>query len=211
MPRYDPRRLRISPGSMIAVVALVLAGTSGAMAVTQRSSGRSVAAKGPRGLRGPRGIPGLAGATGQTGLAGSTGAQGNAGKIELAPYVATLPSGNTETGVWNVEREIGPEKPGELIQVPFSFPIPLAKPLFVNELRLQLLEPEQPPNAQCPGSLTKPTAAPGDLCVYSEEIGEGTNLAPVERTAHSYTSGVVLQFFLEPGGAGHGTWAVTAE
>jgi hypothetical protein len=168
------------------------------MAVTQRSSDRFVAAKGPRGLRDRGELPVLRAQPGRRASLARPDPRATRGKLNAPPRSPRFPAAIPRRVHGMSNAKLDPKSQGELIQAPVSLPIPLAKPLLASELRLQRLEPEQRPNAQCPDSLTKPTAARGDLCLYSEEIGEGTILARVERTAHSCTSGIVLQFFLEP-------------
>ncbi len=91
------RRIRITPSTVIAVIALVFAATGGAFAATggsgssDRSSGigqhatasaaksKAKAKAGPRGPAGPAGKTGAAGATGATGPAGATGPGGPQG------------------------------------------------------------------------------------------------------------------------------------
>ena len=86
------RRIRITPSSVVAVIALVFAATGGAFAATSAGNGSGVrvaasAAKskakakaGPRGPAGPAGKQGAAGPAGATGPQGSQGAAGAKGE-----------------------------------------------------------------------------------------------------------------------------------
>jgi hypothetical protein len=200
--RFTPRQLRFRPSLVISVLALIFAMSGGALAASQHSGGPAGAAKGPRGPRGPKGAPGKAG------LVGPSGPVGAPGTIAVAPFPAILQSGQTETGVWTVERTPGPDEHEELMRVPFSFPIALAEPVIANENHIEVL-PKGGTNSECHGSVAKPTATPGHLCIYAEEFDEEITLSPL-RLSSSYTSGVLLVFDLFPGGSGYGTWAVTA-
>jgi hypothetical protein len=91
------KRLRVSPATVIAGLALVFAMTGGAYAAKKylitstrqispsvlkalQSRAGAVGAQGPAGAAGPQGLAGLAGAKGETGAAGKDGAQGREGK-----------------------------------------------------------------------------------------------------------------------------------
>jgi hypothetical protein len=92
--------------------------------------------------------------------------------------------------------------------VPFPFPIALAEPVIANENHIEVL-PKGGTNGECQGSVAKPTATAGHLCIYAEEFDEEITLSPL-RLSSSYTSGVLLVFDLFPGASAYGTWAVTA-
>lgn len=102
------------------------------------------------------------GATGATGAIGPTGATGDPG-----PFPATLPSGKTLTGAWNLSG------PGSIINhgsTIISFPYPLATKPTVIILRIGQ------PNSNCPGDSSFPGAMPGFLCIfegYSSNIAAG--------------------------------------
>jgi Collagen triple helix repeat (20 copies) len=82
--------------------------------------------------------------------------------------VGGLPKGATETGVWSLnasEATTAPET--SRVLVPISFPIPLSAPIegeenihFVGETG----------DSICKGTIGKPTAPEGMLCIYAEEI-----------------------------------------
>ncbi len=147
-------RKRVTPATVIATVALVMAMSGGAYAAGHYliSSTKQISPKvlkaltgkpgatgpagtsgaqgatgpaGPTGATGPAGAVGAVGETGPAGAAGAPGKEGKAGK-EGSPWTAggTLPSGKTETGAWVV----GPIVP-QPAKAAISFPIPLAGPL----------------------------------------------------------------------------------
>jgi hypothetical protein len=88
------RRIRITPSTVIAIIALVFAATGGAFAATggggssaphtitltaAATKSKAKAKAGPRGPAGPKGATGATGATGAAGATGPAGPQGPAG------------------------------------------------------------------------------------------------------------------------------------
>ena len=150
---------------------------------------------------------------------------GEAGK-EGSPWTmeGVLPPGKTETGAWafNATAEMG-----ENISAEISFPIRLQSRFESAEVHFQ------PPNsaeesvkeafkAVCPNSVVNPTAAPGNLCVYYNEFGNGLLNATLKEIHVPFTveeigtgiNGAILQFTYSGGpgetASGFGSWAVTA-
>jgi len=174
----------------------------------------------PRGPAGPRGRTGATGATGAKGAtgaagamgaAGATGATGSAGVTGPAgPLLSALPSGATETGVFEIDGYASDGSGNELASGSISFPTPLASaPTPVYSVS---------PTAQCPGSSTAPAAARGYLCVYQggahDIAGTPVFYDPTDSglsLASRFGAGLVVRagatsgtFFAD------GTWAVTA-
>jgi Collagen triple helix repeat (20 copies) len=146
------KRIHVSPTTIIATLALVLAMTGGAYAANhflitstkqispkvlkalKGANGKNGAAgpagpagAGTAGPAGPQGPAGAAGAKGETGTAGTPGKDGKEGK-EGKPWTAsgTLPSGKTETGAWTFGK-IAAASISTFANVPVaSFTIPLA-------------------------------------------------------------------------------------
>ena len=209
-------------GLVIAIVALVAALGGTAIAALpglnskQKKEVKKIAGKlvqaGPAGPAGPQGAPGASatgspgpagpagskGATGPTGTAGSAGPTGPAGPTETK-----LPGGETSTGVWGFA-----DKGPSFIFVPISFPLRVEP-----EPATRFREVGAPPTEECPGSVTNPEAAPGNLCVYASNIGGTASKFSVGQYGDDRTSGVVLEFSLSAGESGfaRGTWAVTPE
>ena len=193
-------------------------------------------ATGATGASGPAGPAGAAGAKGENGAAGTNGTDGTNGEKgetgekgeEGSPWgVGTLPPEKTETGVWGVTGEGGlglGKSEGEGFQyVPISFPIPL--PAALPETNTHYVTIEEITNstapAACKGTAEKPTATPGNLCVYENAIyGAGkinttTPFADPESNSPlnegvGKTGGLLIFEELAKDTKGLGTWAVTA-
>ena len=177
---------RLTFANITATVALVFAMSGGALAATHYvlTSTKQISPKvlnalrgqaGPAGPGGPQGQAGPAGKEGTVGKESPPGAEGTAASIATAAGI--LQSGKTETGTWAFTKN----SPGQ-IRVPLSLPIPTKEPLHVGFAQ----SGEEDPSPHCVGSVAKPTADPGYLCVYSEQHEDPLNaLGPVR------TSGVV--------------------
>ncbi len=196
-------------------------------------------ATGPGGPQGPAGSNGEKGSQGEKGENGKNGTSiastefsGEKGTCKeggselksglgVSSYVCngkpwtdggTLPEGKTETGAWS--DDLGPAGEGTA-WVPISLPIPLKAALEATQVHFFGEEEEGPAGSGCAGGTAeKPTAEPGNLCVYSGKIedreGAGFigiyNAGPGTKEGAA-TAGAFLRFgeFI----AGHGTWAVT--
>jgi Collagen triple helix repeat (20 copies) len=145
-------------------------------------------AAGKEGPAGKEGGAGKEGAQGKEGVAGKAGEPGKAGKNGTTGFTKTLPTGETEVGVWGTAG--APASVGRL-SFPVSFPIPLAT--APNEV--VVVHPDEefdgsnltPPNPEpkCPGrgggsfpapgptnptyKPTTPEATEGVLCVYEDQ------------------------------------------
>jgi hypothetical protein len=201
---------------------------------------------GPTGSAGPQGPTGPAGGNGANGESVSVtafkgkengcaegGAKFSAGGKEAAAcngkngqtgFTSTLPPEKTETGTWEVI--VG--HPVYAAGTAFSFPIPLSAPLVNVEKCGETGQPEcvihvitfgeADPQGCKGGTVEKPTAEPGNLCIYRSEyqnnvifVGE---LNPANgRGGQASTSGAGLELVpeKEEGEAmiALGTWAVT--
>jgi hypothetical protein len=251
---FSTLRNRFGIPGVISVIALVFAMFGGAYAASNSSDGGKATAsakakkgpRGPKGATGPagpagpvgpagpagaKGDAGAAGATGATGPAGpagpkgatgATGPAGAAGKDGETGFTETLPPGKTETGVWAYsEYNLPPQ--GE-VQIPISFPIPLAegseKAFFLSEGETSKQEGEGF-EAGCTGSVEHPTAPGGTLCVYTAYEGLKNVVFALfnfnEKVFSFQPSGTVMRFFNPESGKGapgsisvNGSWAVTA-
>lgn len=240
---------RLSPATIIASVALVFAMSGGAYAASKylitstkqispkvlkslKGKNGKAGAMGPAGATGavgPAGAAGPTGATGPTGGTGPTGPQGPAGPIGPkgepgeSGFTATLPEGQTETGVWSFAgegaKEISGAPAGEGYQyVPISFAIPLEKALAGTNVTF--IPEETTGTGGCAGGIAaKPTAQPGHLCIYAGKV-ENAAVNPsfpiVMPEAGGLENGAgrtgALIYFSPTSevSAGRGTWAVTA-
>jgi hypothetical protein len=213
---------------------------------------------GPAGAAGAKGETGTAGSNGTDGTNGENGKPGKNGKsvtvstepkgsancaeggtsLETegtgtktyacngSPWTAngTLPPDATETGVWNFSGAAGSE-----IEVPISFPIPLAKPLSSEgcaeasktPCQIHFIKPNEAAPEGCKdGSVTTPTAEPGNLCIYALRMG-AAEVSPFFLTrdpengdafAVGPTGGLlVMEISKDASGLGWGVWAVTGE
>jgi hypothetical protein len=226
-------RKHITPATVLAFVALVFAMSGGAYAASRYvitstkqikpSVLKSLQGKaGPAGKNGaigpggPAGAAGAAGAKGETGAAGTNGTKGEKGekgesvKGERGPQgpegniEATLPPGKTETGTW-----VGGPDNKETVIVPISFNIQLKTPL--GETHVHYVTSTSHSN-ECQGSVEKPTAEPGNLCVYAAP-GEGKLegiLTPELAGPGTGVSGAQVILAPEPTVTEFGSWAVTA-
>jgi hypothetical protein len=213
-----------SAGLIIAVVALVAAFTSSAFAgatewkltKSEQKEVKKIAKKyaGEDGAPGAQGPPGPAGAKGDTGAAGAPGAKGATGPEgpegppgPPGPTETTLPFEETLTGVWAFTGTQGFE------YVPISFPLRVIPAPAEYEEPTNLVV-ESKSTAQCPGSVSDPEAAPGELCLYVKELHKASGpTLQINDTSADRSSGIIAQFVTEAetGVAwGSGTWAVTA-
>jgi len=133
-------------------------------------------AQGKEGLNGTDGKDGKAGATGPAGPTGPTGPKGLTGPEGQSGFTETLPPGKTETGEWSLVRNVPGS--GERVAAANSFNIPLASVPTAHYLRKTGKEPfyngetekeEERTVAGCSGTVVSPTAAAGNLCIYTSE------------------------------------------
>jgi hypothetical protein len=209
-------------GLLVAVVALIaaVAGTAiaaGGLTKQQEKQVKKIAKKyagkngapgapGPAGPQGPKGDQGAKGDQGPKGDEGKQGPEGDEGPP--GPTETVLPPGKTSTGTWSYFGT-GME---------FAYPS-ISFPLRVEPApaALYFVEPANEESAEaiaegCPGTVEDPEADPGHVCAYADNfIGSAFHFLAGQYRPDP-TSGVTMEFFMEPGeaNAGRGTWAVTA-
>ncbi len=229
-------------GLIVSVVALIaaLSGTALALTAGEKKEIKKIATKeakkwakkipgptgpagpqGPAGAAGQNGAPGAAGAKGATGPAGAKGATGPIGKTgatgktgptgATGPTETVIPAGETVSGAWSYgqthEEPITTESISYVLKYPGSTPPALH---FIDEVGEE--------ETNCPGSATKPEAAPGHLCVYQGEAAENpAKFVPFFTEFTNNTSGVTLFFSTQKESSSEfllsfasGGWAVTA-
>ncbi len=194
---------------------------------------------GAKGETGPTGPTGPQGPEGKKGETGPKGSEGKAGVIHPGNPVGSpepLPENATETGVWAVA---GLESASDLAQAAISFTIPLSNPLegqtepkpaeylpghahYINnqdeETGLLFNKTNAKEHPECPGSVEKPEATAGTLCVYgSEERSIATSSEEVTAPAVGSSeesagrTGAILRVDVTGKNASaNGSWAVTA-
>jgi hypothetical protein len=181
-------------------------------------------AQGPKGDAGPRGEPGTAGIQGPPGPAGEPGPRGPQGPAgapgppgprgergDPGGLSPTLPSGLTLRGVYRVAGGQATAPAGTLAADSLTFAMPLT---FGPAAHIVLVGAAPP--AQCPGTATAPSAAPGNLCVYEAAAVNAAGQAMVDPSTNllgeaSRYGAAVLAVSNEPGFfVSTGTWAVTA-
>lgn len=191
------QRLRVSPTTVIATLALVFAMTGGAYAAKKylitstkqispsvlkslKGASGKVGPAGATGAAGPAGTVGGAGPAGTAGTAGTDGKEGSAGKEgppgkngkDGSPWTAggTLPKGSTETGTWTTG--LVPAGAGlTALRASISIPIPLAAPIAASNVHV--FEGTTVPTG-CSGTVVESTvtelkATSGNFCVWVRE------------------------------------------
>lgn len=153
--------------------------------------------------KGPRGLPGSPGKQGTDGIQGVQGIQGPAG-----PLTTTLPSGQTLRGWFNFDTVATEAKQIQGADISFDFSLPSAP-------AVQIVPVGGAKTAQCAGSLSAPSAAPGYLCLYELSMFNVDSIAPCNTAAHCPGADPFgVEIFAQSGGVGRfyvdGTWAVTA-
>ena len=166
-------------------------------------------ATGPQGPTGKTGATGETGETGANGAPGPTGPTGPTGQTGQTGFTETLPSGKTETGGWALG---GGGYSNSTFRYSVSFAIPLKEaPEAVHWINTAGEEEGFiTPPTNCLGSVEKPTAPAGQLCIYGGAFG-GSH--PELELAHSlYASGATILIVKEATSTNdNGTWAVTAK
>jgi hypothetical protein len=196
-----PPRRRFSYANVAATLALFLA-IGGGTALAARHylivSTSQVKPNVLRALRGNRGYRGYRGYAGSAGVAGATGVAGVSG------FTSTLPVGKTELGTWAGNVGSSASSP---YYIPVSFEIPLAaKPVT------SFVAVGGPSTAACPGSVAKPAAASGNVCIY-EAHSSGVSIGALDPNASGGSTGSdvfgTLISLTGSSGFAYGTWAVT--
>jgi hypothetical protein len=148
---------------------------------------------------GPRGAPGAQGPHGPQGVQGQAGNTGPAGS-----YPTTLPSGETERGVFAGESDDAGNGAAHTYS-PISFPIALASAPTVQVI-------QGPSSSQCSGTAAAPEAAAGYLCIYVR-LASGTvsEFDPSTATSDAASKwGANLSVVSNNAAYLYGSWAVTA-
>jgi hypothetical protein len=152
-----------------------------------------------------KGKPGPAGPQGSQGSQGTSGLKGDPGATNS--YPATLPSGQTERGVFAGEADdVGNANAHTYATA--AFPIPLAGAPTAN-----IIQSGGASTAQCPGSSANPQATAGNLCVYVNNSSGAVTVFDPSNPANPINSskwGATISIISSGAAYEYGTWAVTA-
>lgn len=240
--RFGTAGLVVAVIALIAVLGGTAYAASGGLTSKQKKEVKKIAksfqGKGPTGPQGPAGSNGTNGTNGKDGAPGAPGAPGKSVVSEEEEpglnceaggysfevedsgetnYVCNgtggsgggggsqgvLASGETETGVWSFRG-----KGQEIYWVDINFPL-LVFP------KVEVVGNAEGDPTNCPGSLYKPEAEPGYLCLYRQEKANALRglvfpLEDVDWTGAGFVDEWVAQE-AEQEAYGRGTWAVTAK
>jgi len=208
----------VTPATVLAVVALVFAMTSGAVAAKKylitstKQISPSVLKKltGKPGPAGPAGAAGKAGANGANGTNGSNGTDGQNGQTG---FTQVLPPGESLSGVWsNNFFQTAGEAVSTVQLVPISFAFPLGSALTPADVHY-IKKEEETGEGVCPGSVEEPEAEPGNMCIYTEteEVAPGSEVTQAGFDIPGPgNAGVVVKFTAKGIAILEGSWIVTA-
>jgi hypothetical protein len=183
--------------------------------------------KGEKGLQGEKGTSGTAGKSvvaeaepsgsgNCSGLGGAKFHQEGSSTNTFAcngqtGYTSSLPSGETETGVWSFnaslasaeEFEVEPEVFVPLAHAAITWSIPLATSLTASNIKLE-------GDPHCTGTFPNPTADPGYLCIYPANLTNTEFVPGFPGTAFQKSGAITNNIVKADHASGSGTFAVTA-
>jgi len=219
---YRRIREKFSPAALtLSVIAVVLALVGGAFAAgggltgKQKKEVKKIAktfagkpgAEGKAGPEGPVGAKGEPGAKGDPGAPGAEGPEGPEGPPgPPGPTETKLPSGQTLTGLWELNEE-GLEEP--FLTISYALRVEPAPTL--NYINLAG-EAKEGAVENCPGTAAEPKADPGNLCIYEGFKNQGFyNSYATESGEARYGARIIFGGFGSgPFPIARGAWAVTA-
>jgi hypothetical protein len=175
----------------------------GAVGPAKLSKASKATLTGPAGPAGPKGAAGATGAQGPKGDKGDKGDKGGTG--EPGPLVGALPSGKTLRGQYSFGNH---KSTGYSPVNSVSFPFPLESAPSDHIIPIG-----GAPTAECPGTASAPSAAPGNGCIYETRADGGhtvdeTTLAEVEHGRFGFL--IFVSVAENTDWQVEGTWAVTA-
>ena len=190
------------PATVIAIAALVIATSGGAFAAGHLIDGASIKNASIAGAKlKPHTVSGLQIDMSRVGTVPRAAAAGS------APLPTTLPHHQSLTGLYAVEGT------GSVNQTAVSFLIPLATAPVAHFIAPGVASP-----SACPGTLQRPRALPGNLCVYGFDLAPGATpqvFDPLSAGALANRLGVGIALYQPVASVGtyvysSGTWAVAA-
>ncbi len=141
------------------------------------------------------------GSPGKNGLNGRNGTNGTNGTNGATGFTTTLPKGQSEMGTWGA---LSTGSTAGYSAISFTIPLAAAPAVTVTEAT------SEGPKPPCAGTVARPTAEAGHLCIYIDTRHFGGSvgvLDPVTGEAGAETFGTLVSVFFAPM---DGTWAVTA-
>jgi hypothetical protein len=161
----------------------------------------------PRGPAGPQGPDGSKGAQGPQGAQGAQGVQGPPGPFPGGD----LPPGKTVRGDFALGRyDTGAADAGFTItSISFGF-------RFATAPTPRVILAGGTPPPQCPGTVSAPEAASGNLCIYEADFLNRASLVCFDSALNQDAAdraGAILRILSSADNAGvesHGTWAATS-
>jgi hypothetical protein len=202
-----------------------LQGRAGATGAPGAAGGGGPA--GPGGAQGPGGPAGPTGPQGPKGEIGKVGEKGKEGPPGTTGFTETLPSGKSERGVWSVLFTATAAAQPASASISYNIPLEESSEAIALKNFIGPEEGEGEPKenkvaipSHCKGTVAKPEAVPGNVCVFvrssiNAEIFAGARfLDPQSGNGEvAGQAGVVMAF--QSSGAGlvfsDGTWTVTAK
>lgn len=167
----------------------------------------NAAIAGLRGNQGPQGPQGQQGQQGPQGVQGAQGAQGPPGPFPDGD----LPANKTVRGDFGFGHNV-PGGTGTLVNVTsISFGFRFAAPPTPH-----VILAGQTPPAECPGTVSAPEAASGNLCIYESDNANRASLdcfnAQLQQNAADRTGAILRLLSLANSSTveSHGTWAATS-
>jgi len=178
-------------------------------ACVKKSGAAHIYTKKPKCKRGERklswnsvGPAGRNGVNGTNGKNGANGKDGSSGKEGIAgPFPGTLPQGITLRGNFNIGGTAA--APGNTVESDISFGFQ-----FASAPTFHYIKAGGPSTPECPGSVTAPEAAPGNLCAYSQVTVNTPGL--LTNTTNKWGDTVFVQATAAGGFFDLGTWAATS-
>jgi hypothetical protein len=173
-----------------------------ARAVTPRKIAPSTVKlfRGQKGDRGARGIQGPMGGQGLQGIQGAKGDMGAPGPFPSGP----LPRGTTIRGVYDIDFVATTTFQFSSESLSYGFQM-------ASALSSTVVSPATTAPTQCAGgTAANPQAAPGNICLFSENSGNENFFGAFTPPSSRFGSGIELESKNVGRAYDYGTWAATA-
>jgi hypothetical protein len=160
----------------------------------RKISFNSAGVPGKNGVNGRNGLNGKNGASGLNGTNGANGTNGTTG------FTSTLPKGESEVGTWGA---LPNGTTAGYSAISFNIPLANAPAVTITEAN------GEPPKPPCLGTVAKPTAESGHLCVYIDTSHFGGSVGLLDPATGKETAETYGTLVAVVGAPMDGTWAVT--